>query len=211
MKIIHFTIGLSIMIGFSGCINGELNYAEPKSLSKPIKTSKIVEKDFDTAWNEIVANTSTNNFVINNIEKDSGLININFSSNQPSQYIDCGNWNGYFKNLAINEKYDYKGENSSSYVFIHNGTPYRTNRTTSLSGRVNILLQKVDVNKSKVSVNIRYVLSATDNNSAFVNNQTNINSWTVPFGTNEVGSNSIGKTRCISNGQLEKRLLDYLK
>ena len=212
MNKIHWLVITVVALTLSGCVSGELKYTKPKIPKKPIQTSKVIDKDFNSSWKEMVANISTHHLVINNLEKDSGLINISFSSDNPSKYIDCGRWKGYVKNMQGRNDYEYKGEASTRFSHINGTNILTTNRTSNLTGRVNVLLQSVENNQTKINVNVRYVLSVKDRISTSQPNvYPGVDTWYISLGTNQTGRNSSGQTQCISNGSLEKLLLGYVK
>lgn len=214
MKMVKYlVVTLFITIGFSGCgATSNLNYTPPKQFNpNNIKNSKIVNKSFNEAWEELINNLTENSFVINNMNKDSGFINISFSSTNPSQYIDCGEWNGYFENMRGKANYYFKGEQSSQFTSMHGTSMVNTVSTKSLSGRINILLQKIEKAKQNVKVNVKYVLSGTNKYMYVYPPHTNYLNWSVGFSTKNSGQAQGGKTQCQTTGYLEEELLNYIK
>lgn len=207
---------LAVMsVFFVGCgITSTYVYTLPQI--KPSTTSELqkdVDLPFDEAWNKIVGRLSQDLFVVNNIDKNSGFINADFSINAPSNYIDCGRWDGMFKNLSIDEKYHFQlGANDRKYAYQdkYSGVVFWGQVTTQLGGKINILLEKTSKSSSKITVNIRYVLTmistTQDNFGRYYNENQN-----VTFSSKDIGliSNG-GQTRCISKGILERQILDYL-
>lgn len=115
---------------------------------KKFPTTKVVNKEYSKAWDELVNNLTDNSFVINNMSKDSGFINISFSTTNPNTYADCGRWIGYFKNLRGEANYNFSGAESARFTTTHGTSMINVESTKSLSGRANILLQKIE-NKNK--------------------------------------------------------------
>ena len=52
--------------------------------------SKIYNYSYDRVWDAVVKAVGSSYFVLENIEKDSGILSLSFSSQQPKNYIDCG-------------------------------------------------------------------------------------------------------------------------
>lgn len=149
-KLIKYTLfTTSVVIAFSGCAQSSLSYTPPSNFNaEKIQTTKIVNKEYDKAWDELINNLSDNSFVINNMSKDSGFINISFSASNPNTYADCGRWNGYFKNLRGEATYNFSGAESARFTTMHGTTMINVESTKNLAGRANILLQKIEkINK----------------------------------------------------------------
>lgn len=64
-------------------------------------------------------------FVVNNIEKESRLINVSFSTETPEKYINCGRTTRTFKlgDEVLTTSYDVAAD--SSYKFGHGTTANR--------------------------------------------------------------------------------------
>jgi hypothetical protein len=86
---------------------------------------------------------SPNLSVINNISKDSRLINVSFSSNKPNDYVDCGQTSRRSNHPATgDQQFVYNVADSSSYNAGQDGTNvlWNLNRRTKLDGRANIYI-----------------------------------------------------------------------
>lgn len=211
-KTLTSLIALFLGILFSGCASGSLNYTPPSSFEpNEIKNTKVINKTYEDSWKELINNLTENSFVINNMSKDSGFINISFSTNNPSQYIDCGEWNGHFKNMRGEANYNFKGEESTQFTSMHGTSMVNVISTKSLSGRINVLLQKVSEKQQKMKVNVKYVLTGTNKNMYVYPPRTNIVNWNVDFSTKNDGRAQGGQTQCQTTGYLEEQLLNYIK
>jgi len=67
-----------------------------------------VDKPRDVVWNSSIPELGKKIFVINNIDKSSGLINLSYSGN-PEDFIDCGRIISHVQNLAGSRTYDFAG------------------------------------------------------------------------------------------------------
>jgi len=87
-----------------GCA-GDFKYTRPAS--KPtLSNSVLVKKSKDEVWKEIVPALGRKFFVINNLDRDSGIINISYTGD-PERYVDCGRICSYVKNLRGERVYDF--------------------------------------------------------------------------------------------------------
>jgi len=78
---------LSLCVLAFGCA-GRLEYRPPNSIA-PQQNSVEINKSKDAVWKIIVPAIGKNFFVINNLDKESGIINISYSGD-PERYVDCG-------------------------------------------------------------------------------------------------------------------------
>lgn len=159
---------IGITFTFVGCASigrNSVSYTEPPTENLP-ENNVIIDQPFNSVWDKLVGKLSASFFVINNIDKESRLINISFNSNNPEKYVDCGVTERTFSFGKENRNYSYKVAGNSSYKYAGKWGPYQNlpaifniNRKTSLEGRINIYVAPVNKNETKVSVNIRYILT----------------------------------------------------
>jgi len=192
------------VLGLSACASQTVNYSPSPSVK--VDTEKTVAQDLDTTWSTLVSNLSKSFFVINTIEKDSRIINVTFSANNPEKYIDCGTGtstvNGQTTYITVAQ--------SSTYPSVYQQGIYqyvgKSIKTTSLEGRFNVFLEEISPEKTKVSANARYIFSGqiqrfTNQNQMYENNSSDLTFQSTQAGTSE------GVT-CSSLGKLEKDILD---
>ena len=171
---------------------------------------------FNEFWDVYVAELSKTSFIINHLAKESRIINISFSSNNPSEYIDCGYSNRTFNHYLTGEKsFDYKFADTSHYQEeIEDTNLIRTIiRITSLSGRINIFMTPKG-NQTLLRVNALYNWSVNVSNreepsGAFVHQSTaGITLSSRKSGEREYQGE---KTQCRAKGTLEKSLLELVE
>ena len=139
----------------------------PNSYEAP--TPLVVENEaFTTApfgqiWDKLVKDRATHFYMINNIGKESRLINVSFSSNTPEQYVTGGMTTREFRRKPAVEHFAYDPDASSSHKIGWKWGPYNNppstgiiSRRTSLKGRANIYVAP-DGDGTRVTVNCRYV------------------------------------------------------
>ena len=151
-------LGTLSVLALSGCATSALPVYAPPAVSN-IENSHTYQTPFDVTWDKLVKNLSSDFFVINNIDKNSRLINVSFSTQNPSEYIDCGETTRTFKNAQGEQNYQYKVANSSEFLMANaQGHVTRVQRRTKLEGRMNIYVAPEDT-KTLVTVNTKYILS----------------------------------------------------
>lgn len=165
------------------------------------ENSTMLNVDIDTIWISAVSALGKNFFVINNIDKESGLINVSYSG-RPEKYIDCG-----LISLEFGpRKNQYYGNESSSIVQYGEGI---LRRKMTVEGRANIIFEPTG-DKTRVTVNTRYVATKTSQFEAYGRLQP----WytdTVSFNTGEIGRFGASETECLATGRFEAEILDVIK
>jgi hypothetical protein len=118
-----------------------------------------VDKPLDTVWKELVPALGSRFFVINNLDKESGLINVSYSGN-PESYVDCGQIESWVDGVRGKRTYSMPGASSQSYEFKGtDGKLYLGERKMSLDGRMNLILESLSPTQTRITVNTRYVVS----------------------------------------------------
>jgi hypothetical protein len=80
-----------IAIFITGCATqGVSTYKYTDNAPIQINNELVVSKPQSQVWDILVKELSKSFYVINNIDKESRIINVSFSSNAPSEYVDCG-------------------------------------------------------------------------------------------------------------------------
>ena len=194
-----------------GCASSSMIYHEPSKYEIP--SSKLYSMDFERFWDLYVEELSKSFFVINNIEKESRIINVSFSVNQPSEYVDCGRSERTSNHPATGkQRFNYRVADDSTYQagVANTNFLWTVERDTALDGRVNIFMAPDDP-ETLLRVNVRYVWSV-DVSGTSNTGHVSSNTERVSFSTSEVGSRGSGddKYMCVSNGKLEARLLNLV-
>jgi len=84
-------VGLVIGVAASGCATqGKSTTTYLKPTISEVKNEIDVTKSYAQVWDVLVKQLSKSFYVINNIDKESRIINVSFSTNSPAEYIDCG-------------------------------------------------------------------------------------------------------------------------
>lgn len=212
MKQANKIIAVLILTILAGCA-GKFEYTRPKSLPT-LNNSVVINKSKDEVWKQIVPMLGKQFFVINNLDKDSGIINISYSGD-PERYVDCGRIISYVKNARGERTYVFPA--SKSYqdyeiMDIRGGAGlFFVSRKMSLEGRMNIIVEDIGNNQSRVTANTRYILTKT---TTFRNVQGHSNTVTntLSFNSGQEGiSEGSGPNMiCQATGKLEDEVLSLL-
>lgn len=194
------------MCGF-GCARGKISYYAAQGI-KNTDNSIFLKESKDKVWMKLIDGVGESSFVINNIEKDSGLININYGDD-PCSFISCGTLNSYVLNAHGKVKYNFPAcIEYKEYEEFNNGNLFIIRRWITLDGRASIIVQKRN-NGTLVKVNVRYVVIKNakiyDPSYRFI--RTELSS--IIFNSNG-GESFPDGMKCYANGQFEKMILDIV-
>lgn len=206
MRKLFGLIGLTIFL--QGCVTSSLDYTPPRSQTPPENEVKI-DEPFETVWDRMVKNLSQEFFVINNIEKESRLMNVSFSTSSPENYIDCGRSFRTFENLAGKRNFAYLVAGNGHYQANNQFGAFDYYRTTSLDGRGNIYVAP-EGDGTLVRVNNRYILSIGIRAVRFDGVPGGQDKIDHSFNTKEVlrVPDKDGTLICVSKGTLEDLVLE---
>ena len=121
-------------------------YVPPKIDDTNFKNSVITNKNFDKTWSSIIDFVNSSFFKIENSEKDSGLLTLSFGSKEAEKFIDCGD----FEYTLFFTGEEFKG----SYIDYA-----KSGLLAILEAKMNIYIQEIDNESSKVSINTNYTYS----------------------------------------------------
>jgi len=220
-----------VAVLFSGCASQGINTFKYKPAEfKKVLNEIEVNKPYSDVWDNLVREISKSFYIINNIDKESRIINLSFSSNNANYFIDCGISYRTYKLGNEIEEFTYNIAEKSMFKFA---TKYKIHFAYSehivthidpiLEGIANIYIAPSNINNSTIlTVNVRYVLSTTIKNEAFGEH---VNGLIIPrgrlpethhkvgFNTNQIGyldMENRKKVSCISNGRLEKEIIEMI-
>lgn len=192
----------------AGCAGSSLSYTPPSD--HEVVTEKVISAPFEITWDRYVAELSKSFFVINNISKDSRIINVSFSTDKPSRYIDCGTSFRTSKHPRTGEEqFRYAVADGSTYNAGQNGTNvlWTFNRDTNLEGRINIYMAPEGA-QTLIRVNSKYIWTVRINGTSNLGQPSQPSSDTIDFSSTSPGGDE--ELQCRSNGSLEAQLLDLV-
>ena len=207
-----FVVLLAIIL--TGCMAGKVDYSMPTTSPSDLN-SKTIEKSRDTVWSSSIPKLGKQFFVINNIDKSSGLINLSYSGN-PENFIDCGRITSYVKNARGERTYDFAGSSANqSYEIMNPNGLFLLERKMSLEGRMNLIFEEIDQNSTKVTANTRYVITRQVTSRNIASNFPQSKTDTISFNSGERASfpaNNDGRALiCVSTGKLERDVLSQIE
>jgi len=208
MTKILIVVGLTTLVGCAG----QTSYVRPAT---PIAGTnvKVIERPRETVWNASVPELGKQFFVINNLDKSSGLINISYTGD-PEKYVDCGQITSVVKNAQGERTYQFPGARASQTYEVMDTYLYVIQRRMNLEGRVNLIFEELGSGQTRVTANTRYVLTKQSNVQQLGGGSQNytdtlaFNSGTsASFPPNKKGES----TECAPTGQLEKDVLAAIR
>ncbi len=202
----------------AACASTQTSYMSPRDY--PVKTERMINKPFDKVWDSYIEELSKSFFVINNISKESHILNVSFGADKPSSYVDCGQTTRVTVHPNFGKRvFNYLVANDSSYLFGVKGTNilWTVNRDTDLSGRVNIYIAPRGEDKTIIRVNVRYVLTIrTTGYSTNGQRDSNVDTFTFSstqpdYKTDTLAQDGPKTWGCAANGILEAKLLNLIE
>ncbi len=195
---------------------GKVGYIRPTTQVAPSSNVKIVERTRDAVWSTSVPELGKQFFVINNLDKSSGLMNISYTGD-PERYVNCGRITSYVKNMQGERTYDFPGAKAQQSYEVMNPSVglFLIDRRMNLEGRVNLIFEETGQNITRVTANTRYVITRTITARNAANNFPQTATETISFNSGGRASfpqNSQSQpTECVSTGVLEREILSAIK
>lgn len=211
MKVKFLILGFALL-GLSGCVTSTISYSPP--VGHDVEAKRTFNEPFNRVWDRTVKNLASDFFVINNVEKESRIINVSFSASQPSRFVDCGTTNRTFENAQGKQYYMYKSADSTQYTWSHDIHAWNAYRTTNLNGRANIYVSEDAPKKTTIMANVKYILDVKIQNNHFNGRQSFNQSQSYDFSTKQPYEELMQTPDqsfdfvCETNGKLEKKILN---
>lgn len=197
----------------TGCA-GQLDYNAPSTYSQP-SNIKTVNTPFTDVWKSAVPELGKKFFVINNIDKASGLINISYSGD-PKKYVDCGRIISYVKNARGERTYNFPAaQGQQTFEVLNNNGLFLINRSMELEGRVNLIFEDIDSNSTRVSANIKYIVTRKMTGRNLANKIPHTTNDSIQFNSGSSASFPAAPdgraTTCVPTGSLEESILSAIR
>lgn len=203
---------IGLLISICGCsiVKGNINYSRPGEYSDT-KNEMVYDSGKDVIWKALIPELGKSFFVINNIDKESGLINVSYSGD-PEKYVDCGHVDLWVENLSGKRTYSFSGSRGYvEYENANNGRIYHLKRKMTLDGRINIIVRDIDKDKTSVMVNTKYIVNLAISAYDGAGNYIGKKEHSIGFNTGERKGFSTLRTECVANGNLENSILSLIK
>lgn len=229
MNNLYFAFG--ILISLAGCATQGVTTVDRTPAKAPSLTfEQKFEQPQGVVWDRLVKNMAKSFFVINNIDKESRIINLSYSSDKPQEYVDCGRSRRTYNDGKTTESYEYGiTDGLVTYKTASNtqqdprfSTVGVILRRATLDGRANVYVAP-EGNGTLISVNAKSVVKISLSGEVLAHNfagqvvrrqalpAASADLTGVTKGSTEntlaVGS-TIEKVTCYSTGKLEQAILD---
>ncbi len=217
----------------SGCATqGTNTFNYSKGDRTPVTNEVTVNAPYNRVWDVLVRDLAKSFYVINNIDKESRIINVSFTSTEAAEFVDCGRTSRTYAEGSAVERYDYEVASRSTYKVAagRQEHPSMTNyavmsRDPTLEGRSNIYVAPLasDPSKTTVSVNTRYVITLKIKGDAYAKHVSGAihprgrvpeDSSVLTFNTNTVATreqSGFPSIVCFAKGKLEADVLSIVK
>ena len=198
-------------VSLVGCA-GKVEFTRPNIVTIPDNV-KTVNRSRDQVWNAAIPALGKQFFVINNLDKSSGLVNVSYTG-APENYIDCGHYTSYVKNAQGERTYSFPGASANQTYEIMDPQQglFKIHRRLEVEGRVNLVFEQLGPLETRVSANTRYVI--TRKVVIQHNNQTSNSTDSISFnsrgGASFPAAGNGQSTQCLSNGVLEADILKLI-
>lgn len=133
------------LLSATGCAVFSASYKAPSGTQQQDKYVKTINASYDKVWSTLIQYSAKTFFAIENYEKASGLITLSFGASNPVGFVTGGH-----------VEYGYAGGTTFSGDYVEYLTKFGE---AELDGKLNIVVTKVSENKTKVSVNARYIFT----------------------------------------------------
>lgn len=209
-------LAVSLLAGCAGIGTGSHQYKEPPSYRTT--NQKTVVGSFDAVWKRAIPEIGKNFFVINNLDKESGVINLSYSGD-PSKYVDCGELTASASDLRGKRSYTINiADEASNYEITYNTLISAVERRMNLDGRINLIFQSQGKNSTLVTANVKYVVQQKLQVSSQTPSSYNIprqDSASIGFNTGGGDTFPLADdmltVTCKATGALEKELLALIR
>lgn len=200
-----FLVLTAAMFSFLGCSTISYSPPEARSVKENIVTLPVARDPF---WKDFVSQLSGEFFVINNLDKETGLINVSYSGD-PERFVDCGR-------VRISDEREFPASRGAqTYRQWSALKEYRIDRQMQLDGRMNIIVQELDSRNTQLTVNTRYIvnrrMTATDSSGRLTSNTNDAASFN--YGQDGMFT-TLGESSplvCRSTGALERQIISIAR
>ena len=202
-KLFYMGIIALVSTTIAGC--GPVKYNTPTSTPMGNERKIVIDKSKDKVWDTLLSGLADRFFSINNIEKDSGFINVSFFSNDSCDYVDCG----VYKLISTGKTVPICDCDINKYGQFSSGIWVFKSCSTKIEGRINILVQEISSEKTSLFIDIRFLVHHSSNLWNAWNGSTIYNRYDVTFESDTTGEDN-GMV-CTSTGNLEKEIMEVIR
>lgn len=192
----------------------QFSYTPPHT--PPTSTpERVIPLPFDHVWSELIDSVGKAFFAIDNFEKDSGLLTLSFTTSPFSTAVTGGNVKVHFddSSAAAGEAF-WTGVSRPATTIRFDGDYadwVQQYLRGTFTGRMNIVVRQDSATSTRVTLNTRFIVTATTIQGAIVSTT----SWA--WNTGEAATQTVTDRKgervqrtLQSTGFVEKKLLDQL-
>lgn len=204
-------ISPALALGLAACA-GRLEYQPPTPATAA--NAIVVAQPRDAVWNRMVASLGNSWFVINTIDRTSGLINLTYRG-RPDAHLDCGRVVSRVTNLAGTRTHDFAAATAHQEFEVLNGAGlHRVIWTLRVEGRINLVLAPQGTRRTRATAAAQYEVTRTLAVSTVGGATEPARSHTIRFLTGDQGTfpaeGGVEGVTCRPSGALEQELLALL-
>ena len=145
-----FLLVITAAVYLVGCSSISYSPPESKSGKENIVSLPVPREPF---WKQFISQLSSEFFVINNLDKETGLINVSYSGD-PEKFVDCG------RIKLSSEDNDFPASRGAHHYQQWVALKvFRIDRQMQLDGRMNIIVSRNLTQKTRSSRLIRDTFS----------------------------------------------------
>ena len=224
-------LALLVLVGLMGgcAAPATMTFQHTPAEDRRVDNSITINKPFEQAWNDMIKRMTVSQYRINNIEKASRIINLEYQIDNPAdveKYIDCGTNHRTIQYDSEPRKFDYSVANSTPYEVVFQDRYYywyEISPSSTLSGTVNVYMSPLNEQQTEVSVNARYKVRRTFSGEYYTqrnsgkylrNGKFKWEPVSFTLTTQQPGiypSDDNPPVRCRSKGTIEAQFLGYAK
>jgi hypothetical protein len=194
-----------------GCASTQQSYTPPQNIT-PASNTVAINMPLEQAWSRAISGVAREFFSINNMDKSSGFLNINYTG-APDKYIDCGVVRVTQNDVRGTRTFEFAGqaEKAGYETFVYPSV-VQVARTMALDGRVNVLFQKETDTTTRATVTSRYLVRRSmvgrelGSGRLLAQHADNI-AFNSNGGAEFTGETGTGKLTCKATGALEQDIL----
>lgn len=162
----------------------------------------------DDVWAKAVPVLGKRFFVINNMDRSSGFMNVSYTGD-PEQYVDCGTIKTGFQNLAGDRVYEFPASRQTQKFQLLHPTKglFDVERTMALDGRINLVFEDAVAGQTRVTATAKYVLTKSLRVPARNYSASDTISFNSGGAATFPSADDAQGTRCVATGVLEKEVL----
>jgi len=229
MKTMLMLTVLSVLAILGGCAASPATQIYHHTLAKErkIENTVVIDKPFEQAWNDIIKRMTVTQYRINNIEKSSRIINLDFQADTATdveKYIDCGASTRVITFKGKPRNFNYALAGTQSYEMVEKNNYfywYEVSPHVNLTGTVNVYMSPLNAKQTELSVNARYALRRVLSGKYYTQRRDGEYRESGDFHWDPIRVTLTTKkpgiyaekpfVQCVSTGALEKEFLNYAR